>query len=210
MIWDRAPLYSKCFDCVVIAVDYHFVWGFAKTGRHSLNKWWNACCRFPKSKQAVFSVAIISSWSWAACSTSEAPVRKSSTFKSLLIARRRLLLVQLSAKALRGLIEWYEDANPEVTLVILYVLASVSFGFFHKTLWKSLSSSSSWTCRYVLAMSADSATWWNQKRIRIPNRSFWSCGPNIRRSFKYTPLADLAEASNTTLSLVVLLASLMT
>ena len=43
---------------------------------------------------------------------------------------------------------------------------------FLETLGKSLSSSSSWICLYILAMSADSAIWWNWKRIRIPNRSF--------------------------------------
>ena len=58
-------------------------------------------------------------------------------------------------------------------------------------------------------MSADSAAWWIRKQIRIPIRSFWSWGPTVRRSFKEAPLADLAEASKTTLSFVVLLASLM-
>ena len=43
----------------------------------------------------------------------KAQISKLSTYMTILIARRRLLLVQLSAEALRGLIEWYgDDAIP--------------------------------------------------------------------------------------------------
>ena len=44
----------QVFDCVVIAVDYHIVWNFAKTGRQSLNKWWNTWCPFSYIETSYF------------------------------------------------------------------------------------------------------------------------------------------------------------
>ena len=67
------------------------------------------------------------------------------------------------------------------SLLSFCMFSPLSFGFFHKTPWKSLSSSSSWTCRYILVMSADSATWWNRNRIRTRSRydSEFSCAASV-------------------------------
>ena len=104
-----------------------------------------------------------------------------------------------------------EDADtPKVTLVILYSASGLLESALQTNQCNSLSAGANSMARYILLMSAVMVMRQKRNLINTSMSGEWIVGPTSRRSFSDTPVADLAEASKTIRSLVVVLCSLRT